>query len=263
MSGKVERRIVVDVPVSTAYNQWTQFEDFPHFMDGVESVTQLSDDRLKWVARIAGVRREWEATILEQVPDRRVAWASTGGVTNSGAVEFSDTGGNRTEVALTLEYLPEGMLERVGELLHVVGRQADHDLKKFKNLIEHEGHATGAWRKLSPGAWLKSARRPAGAAAGTMAGGSVAGEPVTETAAAGTPAQGDTTPDIAESLIGDSPQEYNRFAHPFDQTGGLVDLEGESDGSADGEFHSRGERKAHRTSGSGYVPPLGGNLGDR
>ena len=143
MSSKVEKRIVVDVPVSTAYNQWTQFEDFPHFMDGVESVTQLSDDRLKWVARIAGVRREWEATILEQVPDRRIAWASTGGATNSGAVEFSDAGGNKTEVALTLEYLPEGMLERVGDLLHVVGRQADHDLKKFKDFIEHEGHATG------------------------------------------------------------------------------------------------------------------------
>ncbi len=151
MSSKVEKRIIVDVPVGTAYNQWTQFEDFPHFMDGVESVTQLSDDRLKWVARIAGVRREWDATILEQVPDRRVAWASTGGVTNSGAVEFSDAGGNRTEVALTLEYLPEGMLERVGDLLHVVGRQADHDLKKFKDFIEHEGHATGAWRKPASG----------------------------------------------------------------------------------------------------------------
>jgi hypothetical protein len=248
MSSKVEKRIVVDVPVGTAYNQWTQFEDFPHFMDGVESVTQLSDDRLKWVARIAGVRREWEATILEQVPNRRVAWASTGGVTNSGAVEFSDAGADRTEVALTLEYLPEGMLEKVGDLLHVVGRQADHDLKKFKNFIEHEGHATGAWRKSAPGT------------AGT---GSVAGEPVTGSASAGTPAQGDATRDTAESLTGDSPQEYNRFAHPFDQTGGLVDLEGESDGSADGEFHSRGDRRARRTNDGRDIPPGGSNLGDR
>ena len=230
MSSKVEKRIIVDVPVGTAYNQWTQFEDFPHFMDGVESVTQLSDDRLKWVARIAGVRREWDATILEQVPDRRVAWASTGGVTNSGAVEFSDAGGNRTEVALTLEYLPEGLLERVGDLLHVVGRQADHDLKKFKDFIEHEGHATGAWRK------------PASGTAG---------------------AAGTATGDTAESLTGDSPQEFNRFAHPFDPTGGLVDLEGESDGSADGEFHSRGDRRARRTDDGRDIPPGGGNLGDR
>lgn len=218
MSGKVEKRIVVDVPVSTAYNQWTRFEEFPHFMDGVESVTQLGDNRLKWVARIAGVRREWEAAILEKVPDRRVAWASVGGATNSGAVEFSDAGGNRTEVKLTLEYLPVGMLEKVGELVHAVGRQAEHDLKKFKEFIEHEGYAAGAWRK---------------------------------------PAS-----DTAESLTGDSPQEYNRFAHPFDQTGGLVDLEGESDGSAEGEFHSRGER-ARRAGRSGLKPPFDGHLGDR
>ncbi|MDR6416426.1 SRPBCC family protein [Pseudarthrobacter sulfonivorans] len=266
MGSKVEKRIVVDVPVGTAYNQWTQFEDFPHFMDGVESVTQLSDDRLKWVARIAGVRREWDATILEQVPNRRVAWASTGGVTNSGAVEFSDAGADRTEVALTLEYLPAGMLERVGDLLHVVGRQADHDLKKFKSFIEHEGHATGAWRKLAPGAWRKLApgawRKPAAGTAVAGAG-SVAGEPVTGSAAAGTSAQGDPTRDTAESRAGDSPQEYNRFAHPFDQTGGLVDLEGESDGSADGEFHSRGDRRARRTNDGRDIPPGGGNLGDR
>jgi hypothetical protein len=219
MSGKVEKRIMVDAPVSTAYNQWTQFEEFPHFMDGVESVTRLGDNRLKWVARIAGVRREWEAAILEQVPDRRVAWASVGGATNSGAVEFSDAGGNRTEVTLTLEYLPVGMLEKVGELLHAVGRQAEHDLRKFKDFIEHQGYTAGEWRK------------PAA--------------------------------DTAESLSGDSPREYNRFAHPFDQTGGLVDLEGESDDSAEGELRSRGERRARRTGDGGLLPPFGGPLGGR
>lgn len=222
MSSKVEKRIVVDVPVSTAYNQWTQFEDFPHFMDGVESVSQLSDNRLTWVARIAGVRREWEATILERVPDRRLAWASTSDATNAGAVEFSDAGGNRTEVSLTLEYLPEGVLERVGELLHVVGRQADHDLRKFKKFIEHEGHATGEWRTPVPGA----------------------------------------TQDTVESQLANPPLEYNRFAHPFDQTGGLVDLMGESDESAEGEAHSRADRRDVRRAG-GTVPPLGGSLGDR
>ncbi|MCU1518508.1 MAG: cyclase, partial [Pseudarthrobacter sp.] len=103
MSTKVEEQIVVDVPVNTAYNQWTQFEDFPHFMGGVESVTQLSDDRLKWVAHIAGVRRQWEARIVEQVPDTRVAWESTEGATNSGAVEFQDAGGTKTRLTLSLE----------------------------------------------------------------------------------------------------------------------------------------------------------------
>ncbi|WP_320536728.1 SRPBCC family protein [Pseudarthrobacter sp. IC2-21] len=240
MSSKVQKKIVVDVPVSTANAQWTQFEDFPHFMDGVESVTQLGDNRLKWVARIAGVRREWEATILERVPERRLAWASTGGATNAGAVEFSDAGGNRTEVFLTLEYLPEGMLERVGELLHVVGRQAEHDLRKFKKFIEHEGHASGEWRKAPPAATQGIAATKDMAATRDMA----------------------ATQGTAESLAGDEPREYNRFAHPFDQTGGLVDLEGESDGSAEGEAHSRADRRGIRRA-DGTFPPLGGTLGDR
>lgn len=234
MTSKVEKRIVVDVPVSTAYNQWTQFEDFPHFMGGVESVTQLSDDRLKWVAHIAGVRRHWEARIVEQIQDRRVAWASTEGATNSGTVEFSDAGGNKTQLSLTLEYQPEGMVEKVGDLLHVVARQAEHDLKKFKDFIEHEGHTTGAWRGSVPGA--------AGAASATNSDA--------------------TTSNTAESVTGNVPPARNRFAHPFDQTGGLVDLEGESDGSAEGEIHSRAERRAPKP-GGGTTPPLGGTLGDR
>ncbi|MGX1159352.1 carbon monoxide dehydrogenase subunit G [Pseudarthrobacter sp. SLBN-100] len=219
MSTKVEKRIVVDVPVNTAYNQWTQFEDFPHFMRGVESVTQLSDDRLRWVAHIGGVRRQWEAKILEQVPDRRVAWASTEGATNSGKVEFRDAGANKTELALTLDYQPAGVVEKVGDLLHVVGRQAEHDLKKFKEFIEHEGHATGAWREAIPGT----------AAAGTE-----------EPAAA--------------------PRPYNRFEHPFDQTGGLVDFEGESDETADGENYSSAERR-NRRHDEGNLPPFSGTLG--
>jgi len=146
MSTKVEKRILVNVPVSTAYNQWTQFEDFPHFMGGVKSVTQLSDDRLEWVAEIGGVRRQWEAKILEQVPDRRVAWAATEGATNAGVVEFEDVGGGQTSIQLSLEYEPEGLLEKLGDKLHVVDRQAESDLKKFKEFIEDEGYASGAWR---------------------------------------------------------------------------------------------------------------------
>src|SRR3954453_9420019 len=146
MSTKVEKRILVNVPVSTAYNQWTQFEEFPHFMGGVKSVTQLSDDRLEWVAEIGGVRRQWEAKILEQVPDRKVAWAATEGATNAGAVEFEDVGGGQTTVRLTLEYEPEGLIEKVGDKLHLVQNRVESDLKKFKEFIESEGYATGAWR---------------------------------------------------------------------------------------------------------------------
>ena len=146
MATKVEKSIQVDVPVGTAYNQWTQFEDFPHFMGGVKSVTQLSDDRLDWVAEIAGVRRQWQARILEQVPDRKVAWAATEGATNAGAVTFEDAGGDQTSVTLTLEYEPEGIVEKVGDKLNVVENQAERDLAKFKEFIESEGYATGAWR---------------------------------------------------------------------------------------------------------------------
>src|SRR4028118_502718 len=92
MTTKVEKSIQVDVPVRTAYDQWTQFEDFPHFMGGVKQVRQLDDRRLHWVAEIAGVRREWEASVLEQVPDQKVAWAATAGATNAGAVRFVPAG---------------------------------------------------------------------------------------------------------------------------------------------------------------------------
>ena len=146
MSTKVEKTVVVDVPVTTAYNQWTQFEDFPQFMGGVKSVTQLTDDRLEWVAEIAGVRRQWEARILEQVPDRKVAWAATEGATNAGAVTFEDAGPGRTSVHLVLEYEPEGLVEKIGDKLHVVENQAEKDLERFKKFIESEGYASGAWR---------------------------------------------------------------------------------------------------------------------
>src|SRR4051795_7282746 len=106
MTTKVEKSIQVDVPLSTAYNQWTQFEDFPAFMGGVQEVRQLDDRRLHWVAEIAGVRREWEAEVIEQVPDQKVAWAATDGATNAGAVFFAPVGADRTEVRLHLEYEP-------------------------------------------------------------------------------------------------------------------------------------------------------------
>jgi hypothetical protein len=134
------------VPVSAAYNQWTQIEDFPQFMGGVKSITQLSDDRLEWVAEIAGVRRQWQAKILEQVPDRKIAWAATEGATNAGAVTFEDVGGGQTRVNLILEYEPEGPIEKVGDKLNIVENQAEADLERFKAFIESERYATGAWR---------------------------------------------------------------------------------------------------------------------
>lgn len=154
---KVEKRILVNVPASMAYNQWTQFEEFPHFMGGIERVTQLGDDRLEWVAEIAGVRRTWEARILEQVPDNKVAWAATSGATNAGMVTFEDVGGGQTFVMLSLEYEPEGIVETVGDRLHIVEKQAEGDLERFKAFIEDEGYATGAWRgSINEGADLRT-----------------------------------------------------------------------------------------------------------
>ncbi|GAA3563251.1 hypothetical protein GCM10022197_18500 [Microlunatus spumicola] len=146
MTTKVEKSVLVNVPVSVAYNQWTQFEDFPRFMGGVTKVTQLSDDRLEWVAEIAGVKRQWEAKVLEQVPDRRVSWAATEGATNAGEVTFEDVGGGQTSVHLSLEYEPEGLVEKVGDKLNIVENQAESDLDRFKAFIEDEGYASGAWR---------------------------------------------------------------------------------------------------------------------
>ncbi|MGY1822749.1 SRPBCC family protein [Geodermatophilus sp. SYSU D00079] len=146
MTTRVEKSVQVDVPVTQAYDQWTQFEDFPHFMGGVREVRQLDDRRLHWVAEIAGVRREWEASILEQVPDQKIAWAATGGATNAGAVRFEPAGPGSTIVYLSLEYEPEGAVEQVGDKLGIVERQVRSDLERFKALIEDEGYATGAWR---------------------------------------------------------------------------------------------------------------------
>ena len=150
MSTRVEKSVLVNVPVSTAYNQWTQFESFPEFMGGVSSVTQLSDKRLQWVAQIGGVKRQWEATILEQVPDQKVAWAATSGATNAGEVRFEDVGGGQTSVHLFLDYEPEGLVEKVGDKLNVIENQAEGDLGRFKAFIESERYATGAWRESIP-----------------------------------------------------------------------------------------------------------------
>jgi len=153
MTTQVEKSTIVNVPVTVAYNQWTQFEDFPQFMGGVKSVTQLTDHRLEWVAEIAGVRRQWEARIVEQVPDQKVSWAATSGATNAGTVSFEPAGEGATHVHLHLEYEPEGLVEQVGDRLNIVEKQAEGDLERFKAFIESEDYATGAWRgSINPGA---------------------------------------------------------------------------------------------------------------
>jgi uncharacterized membrane protein len=140
-----ETSIVVDAPLGEVYNQWTQFEQFPRFMEGVEEVRQLDDRRLHWRASIGGKQKEWDAIIVDQVPDRRVAWKSTSGGQNAGAVLFDPFDGG-TRVTLKLVYEPEGATESIGDLLGFVTRRVESDLKRFKEFIEERGQATGAWR---------------------------------------------------------------------------------------------------------------------
>ena len=145
MTTRVEKSVTVDVPVDMAYNQWTQFEEFPQFMGGVQQVQQLDDTRLHWVAEIAGVKREWEATILEQRQDEKIAWAATEGATNAGAVYFAPAGTSRTQVTLELEYEPEGLVEKAGDAMNIIEGQAQKDVESFKTFIESRAVETGAW----------------------------------------------------------------------------------------------------------------------
>lgn len=142
----IEAEIEVDVPLRAAYDQWTQFEEFPAFMEGVDEVRQVDATRLHWVASIAGVRREWDARITEQLPDQMVAWTSTGGTRNDGLVTFAALGAHRTRVMLRLDLEPEGALETVGDALGVVRARARTDLHRFKDFIESRLLPTGAWR---------------------------------------------------------------------------------------------------------------------
>jgi uncharacterized membrane protein len=146
----IVEHIEVEVPVSTAYNQWTQFESFPQFMEGVEEVRQLDDTRLHWRAKVAGRETEWDASITEQIPDVRVAWTSTGGPRNGGAVDFHRVEERRTLVVLVMEVEPEGVVESLGDHLGLLGRRVEKDLERFRTFIESRGAETGAWRGEVP-----------------------------------------------------------------------------------------------------------------
>jgi uncharacterized membrane protein len=142
----IKKDIDVNVPVHTAYDQWTQFESFPQFMDGVKEVVQLDEKTLRWRAEVGGKEQEWEAEITEQMPDRHIAWHSTTGTPNAGSVMFESLGTDKTRVSLELAYEPQGTQEKVGDALGVLDRRVDGDLRRFKEFIEQRRTPTGAWR---------------------------------------------------------------------------------------------------------------------
>jgi uncharacterized membrane protein len=143
---QIQESIDVKVPISTAYNQWTQFEEFPQFMEGVEKIRQTDDTHLHWTVNIDGVRREFEAEITEQLPDERVAWVATQGPKHAGVVTFHRLDETTTRVMLQLDIEPGDAIEKVGDWLGFTKRQAKADLGRFKDYIESRGHESGAWR---------------------------------------------------------------------------------------------------------------------
>jgi uncharacterized membrane protein len=143
---RIEESVEVEVPVSTAYDQWTQFEEFPSFMEGIERVEQLDDRRLRWVAEVGGHREEWEAEITEQHPDHRIAWTARSGKGNAGVVTFHRVDDATTKVMVQMDWEPEGVTEQIGSALGMDGRRVRGDLGRFKELIESRGSESGAWR---------------------------------------------------------------------------------------------------------------------
>ena len=142
----IEQSIEVAVPVRTAYNQWTQFEEFPRFMEGVEEVRQVDDTRLHWSTKVGGREQEFDAEITEQRPDERIAWTATQGAEQAGVVTFHRVDDQRTKIMLQLDAEPEGVVEKVGDAVGVLKRRVKGDLERFKELIEERGTESGAWR---------------------------------------------------------------------------------------------------------------------
>ncbi|TVR76157.1 MAG: SRPBCC family protein [Sphaerobacteraceae bacterium] len=142
----VEKSIEVNAPVSTVYNQWTQFEEFPKFMDGVREVHQIDDTRMVWHANIAGQDESWEAEVTEQIPDKRVAWRNKTGAVNAGVVTFHHIDEDKARVMLQMDYEPESIVESVGDKLGFMSRRVEGDLERFKELVESRGEETGGWR---------------------------------------------------------------------------------------------------------------------
>jgi uncharacterized membrane protein len=144
--GAVTESVDVAVPVTTAYNQWTQFEEFPRFMEGVTTVRQISDTVTHWETAIGGVKRQFDAQITEQLPDERVAWKSTEGVRQAGVVTFHRLDETHSRVTAQMEFEPEGAAEQAADKLGMLSRRVKGDLKRFKEFIEQRRGETGAWR---------------------------------------------------------------------------------------------------------------------
>lgn len=144
--GDVTHSVDVDTDVRTAYNQWTQFEEFPRFMEGVEEVEQLDDTHLRWKVDIAGVDREFDTEITEQKPDQRIAWRARSGVDQGGVVTFHPLNDAQTRVTLQMSFEPESATEKIGDMMGAVSARAKGDLERFKEFIEARGSETGAWR---------------------------------------------------------------------------------------------------------------------
>jgi uncharacterized membrane protein len=142
----VKKSIEVDVPVRVAYDQWTQFEEFPRFMEGIESVQQQDDKRLQWRGKVAGKVEQWNAEITEQVPDKVIAWKSTSGARNEGIVRFASVGSDKTKVDVEMHWEPQGVTERIGDVLGADDMRIQGDLNRFKKFIEERRTETGAWR---------------------------------------------------------------------------------------------------------------------
>lgn len=147
---QIEESIEVEVPVSTAYNQWTQFEEFPRFMDHVESIEQIDDTHLHWVVSVAGRREEFDAVITEQVPDTRIAWTTTEGPRHAGAVDFHRLAGDRTQLMVVMDTERRGVAAKIAGATGAIDRSVRGDLERFKELIEGRGRESGAWRGEVP-----------------------------------------------------------------------------------------------------------------
>ena len=143
---RIEKTFEIKAPVRAVYNQWTQFEEFPKFMEGVKEVRQLDDTHLHWRASIGGKDKEWDSEIVEQVPDQRIAWRSTSGAPNNGSVRFDAMGNDQTRVRLTMEYQPETVIEKAGDAVGLVSAKVENAVEKFRDLVESRGTSTGAWR---------------------------------------------------------------------------------------------------------------------
>lgn len=172
---RISESIDVDVPTRIAYDQWTQFESFPKFMDGVEKVVQVDDTTVDWTASIAGRTKQWRARITEQQPDELIAWRSVDGARNDGRVEFESLGPTRTRITLELDVEPDGALEAAGDALGLVEGRVRGDLERFRDFIEAQQVPTGAWRgeieggkEVQPGADSGTSR---GSGGGTGSGG--------------------------------------------------------------------------------------------